>query len=1084
MVTPPLEVIRLDVPSADQLRALAKAALPLGVHAEPGSRTFLRDVYFDTVDGSLLARGAICRLRHGTDDRRVLTLVIRDTTHANAEREDVPRRFDATVAEADATRVLDGASEPARRLRGLVNPSHLAPVLELETERHTRLARDPSSARPQLELRYDLVTVRAAGLTRTLQELKVRRLADGPPRLEDLAMALQEEHGLRVLVAGKLERARLLVKAMQSDALAREVMSSRAVAVVAVHKGRIACRIEDGSVVLPVAEGSGEGAARHLLRSHLGSEVGDLQLLSTAPASDGRPLLEVWLANRVRRERQAEASGNGPRLTWLRLDQLIARAGTPALRDPETLAALLVAARSDVLVRKRKPPQRRRRSDPTAPPDADAGLTAETPMPALVVDAAPRATAAELLNSEVSLLEFNARVLAMAEDADVPLLERIRFLSVVSANLDEFFMVRVGGLKVARAEVTDETAADGLTPAEQLDTIALLVRPLVARQYECLAGCLRALAAHGVRVLRADELSPGQRAEVRQFFQEQVFPLLTPQAITLSSGFPFPIVPGLSLSLAATVREAGGGPEHLVHVRVPRELPRFVQLEGGRDLVPIEEVLRAELGALHPGRQTGAAFPFRVTRSAAMEVDEARAGDLLQAIEEESKRRRLNPAVRLEVERSMPDDLRERLLRELQLEAGAEQAPLGDADVYDVDGPLDLARFSEVAALPMPELLYPPFEGASPIPPARPLWELLRERDVLVHYPYDRFDSTAERFLRDAASDPEVAAIKVTLYRVGERSPIVDALRGAAAAGKDVTAFVELKARFDEERNVTWARALEDAGAHVVYGLAGVKIHAKLALVVRREAGAIRRYVYVGSGNLNAATARRYTDVGLLSADEALGADLNDLFNQLTGSSRPQAADFRKLLVAPFGLVPGLLRRIDREIEHARAGRGGRIRLKVNGLSDAEVIRALYRASSEGVDVEMVVRALCALRPGAGGVSERIRVVSVLGRFLEHARIYYFANGGDPEYFIGSADLRPRNLRRRVEVLAAVTDPQCRARLDEILDVELADPTAWTLGADGRYERGDARGPDGRRVPGAQERFMAMAEDAAAVGAS
>ena len=436
------------------------------------------------------------------------------------------------------------------------------------------------------------------------------------------------------------------------------------------------------------------------------------------------------------------------------------------------------------------------------------------------------------------------------------------------------------------------------------------------------------------------------------------------------------------------------------------------------------------------------------------------------------KQRPFGPVIRVEVERAMPPVVRELLQRELRFEDAGQVSTLGAADIYDAPGPVDLGGLRDIADVPLAELHYPVFRPAAPLEDGRPVFDVLAERDVLVHHPYDAFETTVQRFFAEAADDPDVQAIKLTLYRSGGRSPIVDALVRAAAAGKEVAVFVELKARFDEERNIEWAKKLEQAGIHVVYGLVRLKAHAKTALVVRREAAGIRRYVHIGTGNYNAATARVYTDLGLLSAEEALGADLNDLFNELTGSSRPPQTPSRRLLVAPTHMLRRFIELIDREAAHARSGRDARIRVKLNGLADTEIIAALYRAAQAGVEIDLSVRGICALRPGVPGLSERIRVISSLGRFLEHARIFAFANGGDHEYYIGSADWRPRNLRRRVEVVTPVSDLACRARLEQILATEWADPTAWELDADGSYRRRTAApSADGRS---AQERLIGL----------
>ncbi|HXF96476.1 MAG TPA: polyphosphate kinase 1, partial [Gemmatimonadales bacterium] len=606
-----------------------------------------------------------------------------------------------------------------------------------------------------------------------------------------------------------------------------------------------------------------------------------------------------------------------------------------------------------------------------------------------------------------------------------------------------------------------ESGENGLSPEEQLDAVTLRVRALLDRQARCWREvCRPALAALGIRILRWADLEPGDRDALRRYFHEHIFPILTPQAITRAPGFPFPLIPNLRLSLAVVVHDPRTGAMHFAYLKIPEQLPRFVPVprrDGeARDFVPVEEIIRENLGLVYPGREVQSAHAFRVTRAADLELDEHQAVNLLQVVAEETKRRPYGPAVRLEVERGTPPAIRELILRELQLEDAAPGSPLGPGDVYELDPPLDLGALHELARLPLPELDYPPHHGRDPLPPDRSVFSVIAERDLLVHHPFDSFAATVERLFVEAAEDPAVLAIRLTLYRAGGRSGIVDALLRAAERGKEVFVFVELKARFDEERNVEWARRLERGGIRVVYGLVDLKTHAKAALIVRRESDGIRRYVHIGTGNYNAATAALYTDLGLLSADPALGADLHDLFNELSGSSQAPRTAFRRILVSPHFLLPRLLELIDREAEHARAGRGGRIRAKLNGLADPDVIAALYRASAAGVEADLVVRGVCTLRPGVAGLSDRIRVVSILGRFLEHARIYAFANAGAPEYFMGSADWRPRNLRRRVEVVTPVLDPGCRQRLDEILEAELSHPDAWELRSDGSYVRRSA----------------------------
>ncbi len=1042
---------RCDVPSLDLLTRLSGEPLPHGLRASPESKTFFRDVYFDTADGSLERRGLTCRFRYFVDDRRVLTITLGGRGQGAVVTP--AQAVESLVSEPDAPAAFAGASEPARRLRALADPARLQAVADLETDRIVRVARGRWPSRPRFELAYDAVTVAAGGVSGRFQELVIRRLRPGAPRLETVAQALLDAHGLRPVLVDRLDRAQQLMRSLETDALARRVQAGRAVAVLALDEGRIALFADGGVLRLPVLEGSGEEACRRLLRSTFGHATAQLAPLGTVPGGASRAALEVWLALRVTVE---TPSPGRPALAWLALEDVVGRVGSPALRDPLTLSALTLATRSDLVSQALAGPP---------PPAARADLVRERlSRPVLAAPALDPALRApeQFINAELSALEFNGRVLALAEDRSVPLLERVRFLSIVAANLDELFVVRVAALKQAVAEGTDESGPDGLTPAEQLDAVAVRVRQLFARHARCLADCLPALGAQGILIRRWAELDEAQRAWATGYFERQLFPVLTPRAMTQAPGHPFPQLRSLALSLAVMVRDPRTGPYHFVYLRVPPSAPRLVPLPAGGVLVPVEDVIRANLARLYPAWQIEHAATFRVTRGGDVQVDERAAADLLQALEEEVQRRPFQAVVRLEIERDMPVRMRDLLLRELRLERESRAAPLGPADVYEVDGLLDLTALREVADLPRPDLQFPPFHARAPLAPDRSIFALLSEGDMLVHHPYDAFEASVERFFREAADDPDVQSIKLTLYRAGGRSAIVDALIRAAAAGKDVAVFVEVKARFDETRNIEWAKKLERAGIQVVYGLVELKTHAKVALVARREGDGVRRYVHVGTGNYNAATAKLYTDLGLLSADPELAADLGDLFNEITGSAKPPQAAYRRILVAPTYLLARFIELIEREAAHARAGRGGRIRVKLNGLADAEVIAALYRAAQAGVEIDLVVRGICCLRPGVPGLSERIRVRSILGRFLEHARIFAFDNGGSPEYYIGSADWRPRNLRRRVEVVAPVRDPAACARLDAILTTELADPTAWELGPDGSY----LRGGDGARGTG------------------
>lgn len=668
-------------------------------------------------------------------------------------------------------------------------------------------------------------------------------------------------------------------------------------------------------------------------------------------------------------------------------------------------------------------------------------------------DAAP-----EFINPELSLLAFQHRVLTLAEDRSTPVRERLRFLSIVSANVDEFFMVRLARLS-AFGGAPEEPSDDGLTPSEQLDAITESVAAIALRQSRCLRECYDVLEESGIRICSWSDLSDAQRETLRHRFHVEIQPLLTPFAMTLSPGHPLPRLSHLSLSLAIVLRNRAGGPPRFAELELPA-VPRFFDVTEGSEhvFVALEDVVRGNLDAIYPP-DVGVeqSYVFRVTRTAELALDEANADDLLVEVERATAARGQGTVVRLEVERGMPPVLRALLLEDVRREHMGTDEPCLVTDVEEIEGLLDLRGLTELE-LPVDRAAsYPRLESRRPFANARSAFDPIAAGDVLVHHPFDSFADTVVRFLHDAGRDPAVVAIKITLYRVGNPSPIADALLEAARRGKAVTVFVELKARFDEEINVGWARALEAAGGHVVRGLVGFKNHAKVTLVVRRENAGLRRYVHIGTGNYNARSGEQYTDLSLFTTDDAITSDVSDLFNELTGMSEPPRRRSRALLVAPHHLLPAILEHIDREAAHARAGREARITAKFNGLSDPDVVRALYRASRDGVEIDLVVRGICTLRPHVPGRSEHIRVESVVGRFLEHSRIYRFANGGDPRYFIGSADLRPRNLRRRVELLVPIVDPQHRLLLDEILRLYTTDPTAWELAADGSYtQRGGA----------------------------
>ncbi|MGY1746710.1 RNA degradosome polyphosphate kinase [Blastococcus sp. SYSU D00695] len=670
------------------------------------------------------------------------------------------------------------------------------------------------------------------------------------------------------------------------------------------------------------------------------------------------------------------------------------------------------------------------------------------------------------LNRELSWLDFNARVLELAEDDGLPLLERMKFLAIFASNLDEFFMVRIAGLKRRQSTGLTVRSPDGLTIREQLARVTERTQELVHRHAQCFATDVRPmLEAAGIRIVHWDDLADAEALRLREYFRDQVFPVLTPLAV--DPAHPFPYISGLSLNLAVSVRDPDTGAPRFARLKVPNNVPRFVQVSAGDQqatFLPLEDLIAAHLPQLFPGLDVLDHHLFRVTRNADLEVEEDRDEDLLQALERELARRRFGPAVRLEVHETMDPRILDVLVSELEVDP---------QDVVTVPGLLDLAALMALYDLDRPELKDEPFvpathprlsEGETP----KSVFATLREGDVLVHHPYHSFATSVQRFIEQAAADPNVLAIKQTLYRTSGDSPIVNALIDAAASGKQVVVLVEIKARFDEEANISWARELERAGCHVVYGLVGLKTHCKTALVVRREGGVIRRYCHIGTGNYNPKTARIYEDLGILTADPRVGADLTDLFNTLTGYSRQTT--YRQLMVAPNGVRSGLVEKIRREARHAEEGRTAGIRIKVNSLVDEQVIDALYAASCAGVPVELFIRGICALRPGVAGMSENIRVHSIVGRFLEHSRVFHFRNGGEGEWWIGSADLMHRNLDRRVEVLLRVCDEHAQRQLGAMFDSAMApDVRCWELGPDARWTRRDGRDHQAGLIAGVVE---------------
>jgi polyphosphate kinase len=691
--------------------------------------------------------------------------------------------------------------------------------------------------------------------------------------------------------------------------------------------------------------------------------------------------------------------------------------------------------------------------DPTRDGDTPADEPFDVEPPYQPDEAAVAAVAAydnRFLDRELSWLRFNQRVLELAEDSTLPLLERVRFSAIFANNLDEFFMVRVAGLKRRIAADLAVRAASGMMPREALERIWATTRDLMDRHARLFREQLvPALSKEGIDLVRWDELDREEQKFCKRLFKERVFPVLTPLAV--DPAHPFPYISGLSLNLAVLVRNPKTGKEHFARVKVPPIFSRFVPL-GNQRFVPLEDVIGEHLKRLFPGMEVLEVHTFRVTRNEDLEVEEDDAENLLKALEKELLRRRFGPPVRLEVEDSIAPQVLELLISELGISTD---------EVFRVTGPLDLVGLHGIADLPREDLKFPAFvptthpqlaevESAAPVD----VFKATSRYDVLLHHPYDSFATSVQRFLEQAAADPHVLAIKQTLYRTSGDSPIIDALVDAAESGKQVLVIVEIKARFDEEANIRWARKLEQAGCHVVYGLVGLKTHCKLSMVVRDEPEGIRRYTHIGTGNYNGKTARLYEDFGLITTNEVLGEDVAHLFNNLSGYSRNPSYD--RLLVAPDSVRLGLVERIHREIDHHVNGRPARIRLKANSIVDEAIIDALYMASQAGVPVEMLVRGICALRPGVPGLSENIVVRSILGRFLEHSRVYWFENGGDPSVWIGSADLMHRNLDRRVEVLVQLPGEENVAQVSALLDLAFASTTyAWLLGSDGEWTAND-----------------------------
>ena len=1032
-----------DATASGTLEALASAPRPLGLRAGEAGYSLIREAYFDTREGVLAQQDISLCLRLEPGGMQALELArTRSVTLGGVAEVDV---IATPVMGGGMYATLRGDSELATIVRDLLDPLALRPLAALDIDRESRELRQGLWGGPTRTLHLDRILAHRGASTRSFHEVSVLEGPDAPPGLAFLARELERRHGLAPDGQSSLQRALKLLG--RDDAATRAGLPEGQLVLVLHRAGSVALIAGPRGPTFPSAQGSGEESAVSLAEDLLGLPlvVPDMELVGFAGARGTMSDLEIWLHECP----PGAAVGRGAR--WIPISDLAESIGNPGLRDATLVTSLLSLLRAEA--------GRRLVAESLARPHPPAAL----PLPARSPEAAPGEDPEDFLNVELSILAFNLRVLELAEDLRVPLLERVRFLSIFASNMDEFFTVRVGRLKraLARGAVSDD---GDVPPGELLDLVAVRSRALSARHYVCLARLLQALGDRGVRLRRWDDLDPEARTALSRHFDEEIFPLLTPRALSHSPGQPFPRLESLQLSLGAVLQGPGSGPEQIAHVSVPGGLSRLMPVPGSADVIALEEIIAAHVTRLFPACQVRSVHAFRISRMGDVEIDEGASESLLSAVADEVEARPYKPVVRIEVGRGTPPDVLALLLRQLRQERGGDSISLGPEDVFEVDGPLDLRAFVALADRGVRADTYPPYTPSEPWPDGRSVFDILRDGDQLVHHPYESFDGTVGRFLREAAQDPDVVAIKLTLYRTGRDSPFGDTLLRALHNGKEVSVFVELKARFDEESNIQWTRRITEAGGHVVYGVVGFKTHAKAALVIRREEGGVRCYAHVGTGNYNAASARVYTDLSLLSADPDLGADLNDFFNELTGSAGPPVTQYRRLLVAPVSLAPGLSALIEREVTHAKAGRPALIQAKLNGLTDRPLIRTLYEASRHGVQVDLVVRAVCTLRPGVPGLSQGIRVRSILGRFLEHARIYYFAHGGAGEYYIGSADWRKRNLRKRVEMAAPVLSPGSRARLRAILDAELADPCAWVLQGDGSYFRLAGGGPSAQEL--------------------
>ncbi len=953
------------------------------------------------------------------------------------------RTVETEVGASSAEELFAAGSEAARAVRPLTDPTRLKPVLELAVN---RLVRVGAVADAEVVITYDTITARSGDLRSSFQHVKLAIPEEAGSMTEALVHEFSGAAGVRMILADSVGRARELLETAAVKHLETAVRTGREVALVAYDQGRIALREDNGKLVVPCRSGSGEDTCRAVLADFFGPTHGRLRYLGSAPGSIGSPGIEVWLAEDVARGREG--------VVWAKLEDVLGNVGTPPFRDLRTLTALNAVMRAGLGGRSALRNRVGRWADQEEDSDStlfELMVESQKASADEIQDIAPRDLPEEmLLNPEIARLLFDERILSIVEDEKTPLLERFRFLSMFWSRLDDFFMTRIADFKEQVAAGSTERTPDGLTLAEQLEVTRVRCRHLMTRAYWVLhKKLIPQLSQHGLEIVRWADLSESDTQHLRKAYQQRIGTVITP--VITDPTHPFPHIRNLRPAIGAQVKLPGSPREFFVAVSLPGEMPRFVPLPDGKRFIPLEELILAVLPDVYRGLDVVHASMFRVTRAGNIEIAED-GGSILPAVASQVAQRPFGDVVRLEVEKGMPFAMRARILRELQYETPDAVTTLSETDMYDVDRFVDLAALKEIGSLDVPGLRWDPVTQNEPLDPARSVFDQMKDGDILVRFPMDSFEATVERFIDEAAADPDVLAIKMTLYRTAPNSRLVKALATARKAGKDAFALVELKASFDEVRNIAWARSLEEAGVHVVYSPANFKVHAKTALVVRREADGIKRYAYIGTGNLNASTARGYNDLGILTADVELTQEVNEVFNVLTGSSGD--GGFQHLLVSPFNMRRRFREMLDREIEHAQSGRGGRVRIQMNGLADRRMIGALYKAAAAGVRIDMAIREICALRPGIPGVTDNVRVVSRLGRFLEHARIFCFHNAGEPEYYIGSADWRPRNLSKRIEVITVVRDPRHRETLSAMLDDYLNDPNVWELQSDGSYVRG------------------------------